>query len=520
MKRILLISLTSCLLALTSLGATKPNILFIAVDDLKPDLGCYGNTIVKTPNFDRLAAMGVTFTNSHCNQAVCGPTRASLMTGLRPDRTGVHDLKTVARQVRPWITTLPEHFKKNGYVTAGTGKIYDPRCVDKKSDAPSWSKPFVLHNLIYNPKFPKPVNGAYQDPEIHKVFKELQSKGIKNYGPVQKELVKRGLNHVVESMDVPDDAYADGAIRKQGVKFIRELSDNGGAGKPFFIAIGFKKPHLPFIAPTKYWDLYKRENMPIASFQKHAKNSPDFAYTSFPELRSYGDTPQSGMPTEAKQRELIHGYYACTSYIDAQLGLILDELEKRDLMKNTIIVLWGDHGWHLGDHGLWTKHTNFEQATRAPLIFAGPGIKKGLKSAAPTEFVDIFPTLCDLAGIPTIKNLDGASSKPVLNGTKEKVKEVAISQFSRGKAMGYAFRSDRYRYIVWVNGKKQSDATTTPAQALTPSLIKAEELYDYQTDPLEKVSLAKSPEQAERIKEFRQIADTFLKEQTKRISSQ
>ena len=498
----------------------KPNILFIAIDDLKPNLGCYGDPIAKTPNIDRLAAMGTTFTNSHCNQAVCGPSRASLMTGLRPDRTGVHDLKTVARKVRPWIVTIPEYFKKNGYVTAGTGKIYDPRCVDKKSDAPSWSKPFVLHNVPYNPKFPKPVNAAYQDPEIHKVFKELQSKGIVNYGPVQKELVKRGLNHVVESMDVPDDAYTDGATCKQALKFIRELSDHKGQGKPFFLAVGFKKPHLPFIAPKKYWDLYKREEMPIASFQKHAKNSPSFAYTNFPELRSYADTPKSGMPTEAKQRELIHGYYACTSYTDAQIGKLLDELKKRDLMKNTIIILWGDHGWHLGDHGLWTKHTNFEQATRAPLIYAGPNIQQGKLTAAPTEFVDIFPTLCDLAGLPTPKNLDGLSSKPVLTGEKQKVKDVAISQFGRGSAMGYAFRNDRYRYVVWVNGKKQSDATTTPASALTPDKIKTEELYDYKTDPLEKVSLAKSPEQAKRIQEFRKIADTYLKEQAKRIKLQ
>jgi arylsulfatase A-like enzyme len=501
-------------------ASAKPNILFIAVDDLKPDLGCYGKAIVKTPNFDRLAAMGVVFTNNHCNQAVCGPSRASLMTGLRPDRTGVHDLKTVAREVRPWITTLPEHFKNNGYVTAGTGKIYDPRCVDKKSDAPSWSKPFRRYNLNYNPRFPKPVNAAYQDPEIHKVFKELQSRGIKNYGPVQKELVKRKLNHVVECQDVPDDAYTDGAFRKQGLKFLRELSDHGGRGKPFFIAIGFKKPHLPFIAPKKYWDLYKREDMPIASFQEHAKNSPQFAYTNFPELRSYADTPQSGMPTQEKQRELIHGYYACISYIDAQLGLILDELEKRDLMKNTIIVLWGDHGWHLGDHGLWTKHTNFEQATRSPLIYAGPGIQKGKKTAAPTEFVDIFPTLCDLAGIPSLNNLDGISSKPVLDGSLKKVKDVAISQFSRGSTMGYAFRTDRYRYIVWVNGKKQSDATTTPAAQLSSGSIRAEELYDYQTDPLEKVSLAKDPQQSERIKGFRRMADTFLREQTQRIKKQ
>ncbi len=515
------LSLCSSGLAQTSdTPKQKPNILFIAIDDLKPDLGCYGNTLVKTPNFDRLAAMGVVFTNSHCNQAVCGPSRASLMTGLRPDRTGVHDLKTIAREARPWITTIPEQFKKHGYVSVGTGKIYDPRCVDKKSDKPSWSKPFALYNLNYNPKFPKPVNAAYQDPEIHKLFKELQSKGIKNYGPVQKELIKRKLNHVVECQDVPDDAYTDGAIRKMGQKWLRELTDNQGTGKPFFIAVGFKKPHLPFIAPKKYWDLYRREDMPLAEFQKHAKNAPTFAYHHSEELRSYADIPQRGPLDKAKQRELIHGYYACISYIDAQLGILLDDLEKRKLLDNTIIVLWGDHGWHLGDHGLWCKHTNYEQATRAPLIIAGPGIKHGIKSDAPTEFVDIFPTLCDLAGIPQVKNIDGTSFKPILDGSKKQIKPYAISQFGRGSKMGYAFRDRRFRYVVWVSGKKASDATTTPASSLNANNRVAEELYDYSSDPLETVNIANQPEQAERIKKFRSAVDSYLRQQAKKIQRQ
>jgi len=503
-------------LALSSLqAADKPNILFIAVDDLKPDLGCYGNTYVKTPNFDRLAKMGVTFTNSHCNQAVCGPSRASLMTGLRPDRTKVHDLKTKTREVTPWITTLPEHFKNNGYITAGTGKIYDPRSVDKKSDKPSWSLPFRLYNLDYNPDFPEPASAAYQGAEIQKAVKEIKDSGVKGYGPILKELIKRDLHPATESADVPDDAYTDGAIRKEGIKFIQKLAKQD---KPFFLAVGFKKPHLPFVAPKKYWDLYKREEIPLAKFQEFAKDAPEFAYHDSNELRSYGGIPAKGKMDEAKSRELIHGYYACISYIDTQIGMLLDELDKQGLSENTIVILWGDHGWHLGDHGIWCKHTNYEEATRSPLIYAGPGIQKGKKTHAPTEFVDIFPTLCDLADIPTIENLDGTSSKPVLDGSKDKVKDYAVSQFSRGKAMGYAFRDEQYRYVFWVNNAGKIGSESTPSTEVNK--LRAQELYDYKADPLETVNIAKDPAQAERIKALKKEANAFLKAQAERIAKE
>ncbi len=513
----LLIKITS-LLGLTAgslFAGEKPNILFIAVDDLKPDLGCYGNSYVKTPNFDRLAAMGTTFTNSHCNQAVCGPSRASLMTGLRPDRTKVHDLKTITRDVSPWITTLPEHFKNNGYITAGTGKIYDPRSVDKKLDEPSWSLPFRLYNLDYNPDHPQPVSAAYQGAEYHKAHKEITDAGIKGYGPILKELIKRDLHSATECEDVPDDAYTDGAIRKEGVKFLKKLKKQD---KPFFLAVGFKKPHLPFVAPKKYWDLYKRDEIPLASFQEFAKDAPEFAYHDSNELRSYGGIPATGKMDEAKSRELIHGYYACVSYIDTQLGILLDELENQGLAENTIVIVWGDHGWHLGDHGIWCKHTNYEQATRSPLIIAGPGVGKAKQTAAPTEFVDIFPTLCDLADIPMLENLDGTSAKPVLTGEKEKVKDCAVSQFSRGKAMGYAFRDEQYRYILWVSNSNKIGPESIPAASFDK--LRAQELYDYKNDPQETVNIAKDPTQTERIKVFREQAKAFLKAQAERIAKE
>ncbi len=515
MKKLLLNITSAFGLAVSSLYASeKPNILFIAVDDLKPDLGCYGNSYVKTPNFDRLAKMGVTFTNSHCNQAVCGPSRASLMTGLRPDRTKVHDLKTKLREVTPWITTLPEHFKNNGYITAGTGKIYDPRSV-VKSDKPSWSMPFRLYNLDYNSDHPKPVSAAYQGAAYHKAYKEITDAGVSGYGPILKELIKRDLHNAVESEDVPDDAYTDGAIRKEGIKFLRKMKQQD---KPFFLAVGFKKPHLPFVAPKKYWDLYKREEIPLAKFQEFAKDAPEFAYQDSNELRSYGGIPAKGKMDEAKSRELIHGYYACVSYIDTQIGMLLDELEKQGLAQNTIVIIWGDHGWHLGDHGIWCKHTNYEQATRSPLIIAGPGINKAKKTHAPTEFVDIFPTLCDLADIPMLENLDGLSAKPVLTGEKEKVKDYAVSQFSRGKAMGYAFRDEQYRYVFWVTNPGKIGPKSTPSA--TFDKLRAQELYDYKADPLETKNIAKDPAQAERIKAFRAEAQSFLKAQAERIAKE
>ena len=506
-----LLTLASGVLLGVASAADKPNILFIAVDDLKPLLGCYGDKVAKTPNFDRLAKMGVTFTNSHCNQAVCGPSRASLMTGLRPDRTKVHDLKTITREVTPWVVTLPEQLKKHGYTTAGTGKIYDPRSVDKKLDAPSWSLPFRLHNLDFNAAQPEPVLGAYQGEAQRKAFKEMEAKGLKGYGPMYAELKKRGLNSVVEATNVPDDSYTDGAIRKQGIKFMKQL---GKESQPFFLAVGFKKPHLPFIAPQKYWDMYDRKNLPLASFQKFAEDAPKFAYHTSPELRSYAGPPAKGALAEDQQRELIHGYYACVSFIDAQLGLMLDALRDNGLSENTVVILWGDHGWHLGDHGLWCKHTNYEQSTRSPLIIAGPGILKNKKTDAPTEFVDIYPTLCELTGTPVPANLDGISFKPVIDGSEKSVREFAISQFPRGKCIGYALRDNQFRYIVWPN---------TPASgkpAVNVNDCEGEELYDYSADPLETKNIAKEEGQHERILAFRKKADAFLAAQAVRISKE
>ena len=485
--------------------ATKPNILFIAVDDLKPLLGCYGNILVKSPNIDRLAKLATVFNKNYCQQAICGPTRASIMTGTRPDVTKIWNLTTQMRDVNPNLVTLPQYLISQGYATSGIGKIFHPSSAIGGVDPVSWSIPYLKSKESDFPAtLGEPANGQYQLPETKvRMTPEIIAERKKQ----NKDLAANDENPKsikgpsTECMDVPDNAYQDGVNALLAKEQIIKLSKDN---KPFFMAVGFSKPHLPFVSPKKYWDLYKREDMPIASFQQHSKNGPLIAYHQSGELRNYLDIPEfATLPADSlriglkieKQRELIHGYYAAISYMDAQVGILLNTLESLGTLDNTIIVLWGDHGWHLGDHDLWHKHTNFEEATRAPLIIAGPGIKAG-KTSSLTEFVDVFPTICDLAGVSIPKNLDGKSLKPLMVKNTASVKDFSISQYPRklkkaemtklgytdSKMMGYSLRTDKYRYTIWMNN-------FTSKQAFNESQVYASELYDYVKDPLEKVNV-------------------------------
>lgn len=510
-KQILLFSVTLISWTVFAQKNKKPNILFIAVDDLKPELGCYGNKLIKTPNIDRLAKMGTVFLSNYCQQAVCGPTRASLMTGMRPDATKVWDLKTKMREVSPDILTLPQYLISQGYITSGVGKIYHPSCIDKKNDELSWSIPFL------NPKPSDYANGLgapakkhYQSPETKAAIAVEESKaddqkdnkdGKKNKDDDGESVSGKGPS--TECLDLPDNAYEDGVDALIAKQSLIQLTKDG---KPFFFAVGFHKPHLPFVSPKKYWDLYKREDMPLAEFQQHAANEVFIAYESSGELRNYSDIPafatlpksdlRAGLKVE-KQKELVHGYYAAVSYVDAQIGLLLNTLDSLGTLNNTIIVLWGDHGWHLGDHDMWGKHTNFEQATRSPLIFAAPGFKAG-QTKSLSEHVDVFPTICDLAGLSIPSQLQGRSLKPVMANNKVTVSDIAVSQYPRklkkdeveklgyenGKLMGYSIRTEKYRYTIWLNNDFRSN------QPFTESRVYAVELYDYDKDPLEKVNYA------------------------------
>ncbi len=473
--------------------AGSPNILFIAADDLKPILGCYGDPLIKTPNIDRLAARGTVFLQNYCQQAVCGPTRASLMTGKRPDYTKVWDLKTKMRDINPEILTLPQYLAQQGYVTAGIGKLYDPRCIDnaRDQDKPSWSLPyFDIPEQSYFKNQP-PVLGYYQDPatrtSVQKHEAEARAKGLKQ--KQARDYVADLVKPSVENMDLPDNAYKDGAMADRAVEILGRLAKDR---KRFFLAVGFARPHLPFVAPKKYWDLYRRDEVPLAKFQEHARNSPELAYHNSGELRAYTDIPALASFTDIKmngirlpiekQRELIHGYYAAVSYVDAQVGKLLDALATQGVSQNTIVVLWGDHGWHLGDHDLWCKHTNFEQAARAPLLISAPGLAAG-KTRSLSEFVDIFPTLCDLAGVKIPQGLDGRSLVPLMKNPAAEVKDYAVSQYPHEGKMGYSIRTARYRLTWWMANGFRSN------RPFTKGAIVAKELYDYEQDPLETVNV-------------------------------
>ncbi len=499
MKRIP--SLTALLLALPAAltvsvsiatGATaKPNVLFIAVDDLRPEMGCYGNKVVKTPNLDRLAARGVVFNRAYCQQAVCSPSRSSIMTGRRPDATRVWDLETHFRVALPDAITLPQHFKANGYYCAALSKIYHHGFEDGRS----WSEPHWY------------PSGQTIDTDPLDWTKRIVKKtgaGVKEYArtPLPADNDKPGAGqrgkgakgNAFEVSPKSDDELPDGFTAATAVKKLHELKTKG---QPFFLAVGFLKPHLPFVAPKKYWDLYDPAKIPLPSIDHLPEGAPEFAGHNNGELHSYANCPP-GNPIPADfAKTLRHGYYACVSYTDAQVGRLLDALDKEGLADNTVIVLWGDHGWQLGDHGLWHKHTNFELATRAPLLISVPGQKTaGQKCDAPVEFVDVYPTLADVCGLPIPAGLDGVSLKPWLENPAAPATKVAISQYPRGGTetgnrplMGYSIRDARWRLTVW---RDRHDGTAV-----------ATELYDEQNDPAESKNLAGAhPDVVTRLSKF------------------
>ena len=463
--------LSALLLTVTALSVVsakdKPmNVLFIAVDDLRPILGCYGDPDVKSPNIDALAKTGTLFNRAYCQQAVCSPSRTSLMTGERPDTTHVWDLQTHFRDHIPNVVTLPQQFKNNGYFCQGIGKIYHSSLNDKAS----WSVPWIPNG-----------GGKGFGPEGVKILGRLKAKAEK------KDKV-RGLPY--EAPEVEDDFLTDGSTAKRACELVKECKERD---KPFFLAVGFLKPHLPFVAPKKYWDMYDADDLYEPATSSPPKGAPDYAPTGFGELRQYYGMPQKGPVDQEDARKLIHGYYACVSYTDAQIGRVLKQLDESGLRENTVVVLWGDHGWHLGDHGMWCKHTNYEFATRAPLIISMPAqAKVGTKTNALVEFVDIYPTIVEACSLPKVEGKAGRSLVPLLNDPAKVWAKAAFSQFPRpigkhGPGMGYAMRTDRYRFVKWI-AKKDGFAEY--------------ELYDLERDPNETVNLAADPANAKLLEEM------------------
>jgi arylsulfatase A-like enzyme len=441
----------------------RMNVLFIAVDDLRPDLGCYGNGLVHSPNIDGLAASGTLFERAYCQQAISMASRASLLSGYRPDVGEIYRQQALYKHV-PDALSLNRHFLANGYETMSIGKIYH----FASDDRIGWSQG------AHDPKGDWVGRGYLTD----------EGKAIaRAYDEKYPRAQRQGLGPAFEAAEAPDNAYMDGLIADLAVESLERLKD-----KSFFLATGFRKPHLPFNAPKKYWDLYDPADLELAENPFAPKGAPREALDNWGELRGYHGMPMKGDMPDDLARQLIHGYYACVSYVDAQIGRVLDALDRLGLRENTVVVLWGDHGWKLGEHGMWCKHTNFELDTHAPLMFRAPGIPGGRRTAALTEFVDIYPTLCDLCDIDKPAHLQGTSAVPLLHDPDRPWKRAAFSQYPRGRIMGYSMRTDTHRYTEW--------------KEIRTGEVTGRELYDHRTDPAENVNVVEATEQADLVGEL------------------
>jgi arylsulfatase A-like enzyme len=417
----------------------KPNILFIAVDDLRPELNCFGKSNIISPNIDSLAAEGVLFSRSYCQVPVCGASRASLLTGIRPNRTRFVTYNTRADEDAPSAITLPEHFKNNGYYTVGNGKIFH----NNADSADSWSESHWA------------PSGHYLDYQLQENIDLVSTYG---YGAAY------------ENADVAYNAYKGGKIADKAISDIQRLKD---LNQPFFLAVGFYKPHLPFNAPTQYWNMYPEASIELPDNYYAPSNVPAAALHEWGELRSYYGIPETGPLSDELARTLIRGYYASTTYTDAMIGMILDELEALGLKDNTIVVLWGDHGWNLGEHTLWAKHCNFDTSLRSPLIISAPGYSQNIQCDSIVEFVDIYPTLCELTGLdqPAPAQLHGQSLVPILTDPQVSVKDTAFCRWNNGDSV----RTDQYLFTEWT---------------YSSGSLYARMLYDHYVDPNENENIA------------------------------
>ncbi|PDH31395.1 MAG: hypothetical protein CNE95_00575 [Puniceicoccaceae bacterium MED-G30] len=448
-----------------SVPGSAPNVLLIMVDDLRPELGCYGAEYMQTPGIDRLAGNGVLFSQAYCQQAICGPSRISMFTGLRPDSTGIYALSQTLEETLPDTLTMVEHFKTHGYETVSLGKIYH----DKNEDKAFWD---VLDRCKAD---------YYVAPESLAKIEERKAIALANgltpdagnSSTAVASLYKRAIRGpAYESAAVPDNTYTAGIIAERATGFLKNRS-----AKPFFLAVGFRKPHLPFVAPKKYWDLYDESAIVIPS-KEEPEGAPSVAFTNWGELRSYHGIPEEGYLDAATARTLIHGYRACVSYVDRQISKLLDELASQGLEQETLILLVGDHGFKLGEYGDWSKHTNFELDTRVPMIVSGPGVAKGEKSDALVELADVFSSLSEYCGLPATQS-DGFSMVPVWKKPSRPWKLGAFSQYPRKGGMGYSVKSAGWRYTEWFD---QSGA------------FYDRELYDHRDSHLASVNLAEDPE--------------------------
>jgi iduronate 2-sulfatase len=451
----------------------RPNVLFIAADDLRPQLGCYGDPVVKSPNIDRLASRGMVFNRAFCQQALCSPSRISLLSGRHPWTTKIYNIGPPLRSTMPDIVTLPQLFKNHGWFTRSLGKVYHIGI----DDPDSWSVPSWVSRM--------PRYGPEGTAKVRAAAAKLRAQGIKDpdRGP-QKPFY---AGPAFESPDCADGDLTDGDMTREAIEALRELAKK--PEQPFFLAIGFVNPHVPWVAPKRYHDLYDPADIEIPDNRYPPREAPPYAATSGADFYWYGNVPNDRKISDEFGRRCLHGYLAAISYVDACTGRVLDELDRLGLRDSTIVVFWGDHGYYMGEHNWWGgKHNNYEGATHAPLIMAVPGMKAaGQKTDAIVEFVDIYPTLADLADLPLPDGLEGRSLAPLLDDPSAPWSKSAISEYPKGGRQGTAIRTDRYRYVEWYDKSGK---------------LADRELYDHQTDPQENQNVAGRPENAGVIEEL------------------
>ena len=431
-----------------------PNVLFIAIDDLRPQISCFGAERTATPHLDRLAARGVRFDRAYCNIAVCGASRASLMSGLRPTVRRFTAYASWVERDAPGIPTLATSFRRAGYHTVTNGKVYH----NEGDDRAAWSE------TDWRPE----QGGIWW---ARKPNREVD--GGNSHGPA------------FEAASKPDDRYPD---HTTATKTIEDLSRLAALDRPFFLACGFYKPHLPMVAPQAYWDLHPLDQIQLPDNMDFPTGLPKaFRFRSH-ELRNYQGIPESGPLDEDTGRSLIRAYRACVSFVDAQVGRVLDELDRLGLAERTIIVLWGDHGWQLGEHGFWGKHTNFEVATRIPLVIVAPGVAGGRATSRLVESIDLYPTLCELAGVTPPGHLQGKSLRPLLADVDAAHKDAIFTRIGGDEAV----RTERYRYMEARNKAGRG-------------ALRGVGLFDLEKDPGENHNVAEDPAYAEVLPRLRDL---------------
>jgi len=465
----------------TETSQSRPNVLFIAVDDLRPELGCYGKSHIKSPNIDALAKQGLQFNRAYCQFALCNPSRASLLTGRYPDSIKIYNLETFLRTHVPDILTLPQMFMQNGYEARSIGKIFHVTNGNHEDDV-SWSTRAWQSPEVGNARSQQKPQTKKQSVAQRSLNAKSDAKGTKKPQPVNWFEDARNDMLPYKALNVADNQTHDGQIAEKAVSTLNEIKD-----KPFFLAVGFHRPHMPWYAPKKYWDMYDPRAIRLASYQKLPAGAPAFASNDASEFRSYKGIPHHGPIPADIQREAIHAYYASVSFIDAQVGKLLDELDRLGVRENTIVILWGDHGYQLGEHGTWTKRTNWELAARVPLIISVPGQNNaGERTDALVELLDMYPTLAELCSLTPPSGLEGCSFVPLLENPNQPWKDSAFTMIQKpipdlGDGFGRAIRTDRYRFIEW-SGPDSDE--------------RVYELYDELADPEETVNIANRPENA------------------------